>query len=397
MWWPATTCPRCWRAEPWLASKSKTLRSWGSIAAGRAYGKHKAEEAPRREIRGEGRWLPSVITGADGKAVATVPMPGTTTAWRLTARGCTVETLVGQATAPTLTRKDFFVELKTPSFLREGDELRAVGRVHNLTGLAGPVTLKLRVLDARDNTKVLAEREKTVEVKANSGAEVAFDAVTVPATLEITTELTAIAGPNRDALSLDIPVKPWGLPYAAHAGGTAEADTAAVVGLPGERPYSSLWMSVALGPDVRTSVLDMALRRGWAGPCESLARLRPPAWGETPANDLLAAATALRYAQTGKVDETYPRQLSARARALVASLVASQSAEGDWTCQSLSHLTTARVFWALIEARNSGIVVNKDTLDKAAAALLKQFEACDVNDNDSKAVILHALSTDQTR
>jgi TolA-binding protein len=353
------------------------------------------EAAPRREIKGEGRWLPSVVTGADGRAVATVPMPETTTAWRLTARGCTVETLVGQATAPTLTRKDFFVELKTPSFLREGDEIRAVGRVHNLTDYAGPVTLKFRMLDASDKTKVLAEREKTIEVKAKSGAEVAFDAVTVPALLEITTELTGTAGPNRDALTLELPVKPWGLAYAAHAGGTAEADIAAVVGLPAERPYSSLWMSVALGPDVRTSVLDMALRRGWAGPCEAMARLTPPSWGDTPANDLLAAATALRYAQTGKVDENYPRQLSGRARALVASLVASQAPDGNWNCQSLGHLTTTRVFWALIEARNSGIVVNKDTIEKAAAALLKQFEACDANDNDSKAVILHALSTDK--
>ena len=112
-------------------------------------GRNRPKPPPRREVRGEGRWLPAVVTGADGKAVATVPMPETTTAWRLTARGCTVETLVGQATAPTLTRKDFFVELKTPSFLREGDEIRVVGRVHNLTDFAGPVTLKLRVLDAQ--------------------------------------------------------------------------------------------------------------------------------------------------------------------------------------------------------------------------------------------------------
>jgi len=355
----------------------------------------KREEAPRREIKGEGRWLPAIVTGADGKAVATVPMPETTTAWRLTAHGCTVETLVGQAKAQTLTRKDFFVELKTPSFLREGDELRAVGRVHNLTDFSGPVTLKFRVLDAEDKTKVLAEREQSVEVKANSGVEVAFDAVTMPATLAISTELTGAAGTNRDALSLDLPVKPWGFQYVAHAGGTADADTAAVVGLSDQRAYSSLWMSVAIGPDVRTAVLDLALRRGWFGPCDAMARLSPPGWGDTPANDLLAAAAGLRYAQSGKVDATYPRQLSARARAMVASLVASQAADGSWNCQSLGHLTTARVFWALIEARNSGIVVNKDTLDKAAAALLKQFEACDADDNDSKAVILHALSTDK--
>ncbi|MCX6878934.1 MAG: tetratricopeptide repeat protein [Verrucomicrobia bacterium] len=374
--------------------------------AGEAKPGDKAAAPPRREVRGEGRWLPSIITGADGKAVATVPLPETTTAWRLTARGCTVETLVGQATAQTLTRKDFFVELKTPAFLREGDELRVVGRIHNLTDFAGPVLMKLRVLDAKDKAKVLAEREKTIEVKAKAGAEVAFDAVTVPAALEIITELTGTANlpggtegatgnPQRDALALSIPVKPWGLQYAAHAGGSANADTAAVLGLPGGRPYSSLWMSVAIGPDVRTAVLDMALRRSWAGPCNDMARLLPPAWGDTPANDLLAAATALRYANTGKVDETYTRQLAARARALVAALVAGQAADGTWACQSLGHLTTARVFWALIEARQSGIVVHKDAIEKAAAALLKQFEACDANDNDSKAVILHALSTDK--
>ena len=355
----------------------------------------KTEAAPRREVRGEGRWLPSVVTGADGKAVARLPMPETTTAWRLTARGCTVETLVGQASAQTLTRKNFFVEFKTPSFLREGDELRVVGRAHNLTDYAGPATLKLRVLDAADKVKVLAEREKTIDVKANSGAEVVFDAVTVPAALEITTELTGVAGPHNDALTLALPVRPWGLAYAAHAGGSADADTGAVVGLSADCPYSSLWMSVAVGPDVRTSVLDMALRRGWGGPIDALARLQPPGWGDTPANDLLAAAAALRYANSGEVAETYTRQLSDRARALVASQVAAQAADGTWTCQLLRHLTTARVFWALIEARNSGIVVNKETLDKAAAALLKQFEACDANDSDAKAVILHSLSTDK--
>ena len=358
----------------------------------------KAAPPARREVKGEGRWLPSIITGADGKAIASVPLPETTTAWRLTARGCTVETLVGQATAQTLTRKDFFVDFKTPAFLREGDELRVVGRIHNLTDYAGPVDLKVRVLDAKDKTKLLAERQKTIEVKGRSGAEVAFDALTVPAALEITTELTAIASPNAtalkppgDALTVNIPVRPWGLPYAAHAGGSAKTDAAAVLGLPAGRPYSSCWMSVAIGPDIRTAVLDMALRRSFSGPCEPMARLLPPTPGDTAANDLLASATALRYANTGKVGATYTQQLSSRARALVAALVASQAADGNWSCQSLGHLTTARVFWALIEARQSGIVVNKDTLEKAAAALLKQFEACDANDNDSKAVILHEI------
>ena len=187
------------------------------------------EVQTRREVRGEGRWLPSVVTGADGKAVATIKMPETTTAWRLTARGCSVETLVGEATAYTLTRKDFFVELKAPSFLREGDEIRTVGRVHNLTDFAGKVPLTLKIYDPKNPTKVLVTREKSVDVKAKGGAEVAFDAFVIPKLLNLTFGLSGSAGEQKDSLVLDVPVQPWGIPYAAHAGGTANADTAAVL------------------------------------------------------------------------------------------------------------------------------------------------------------------------
>jgi len=366
-----------------------------NLSDNRPMSSEKSATAPRREVRGEGRWLPAVITGADGKAVATIPMPETTTGWRLTARGCAIETLVGEARAQTLTRKDFFVELKTPSFLREGDELRVVGRVHNLTATAGPVTLSLRVLDAKDPSKVLATQEKKIEVKAKSGAEVTFDAITAPAALAIALELKGSAGTQTDMLAQSIPVKPWGIPYVAHAGGVAEADTVAVLGLSSNRPYSSTWMSIALGPDIRTSVLDMALRRPEFGLCADMARIAPPCWDGHPANDLLAIAAALAYANSGRVEETYARQLAERARALVAGLVSSQGADGNWPSQALGHLTTARVFWALTQARQAGIVVNTETLNKAAAFLQKQFEGCDANDSDSKAVLLHALSCDK--
>ena len=363
------------------------LRLSGDKAASRA-------KAPaRREVRGEGRWLPSIVTGTDGKAVASIKMPETTTAWRLTARGCTVETLVGQATATTLTRKDFFVELKTPAFLREGDEIRAVGRIHNLTDFAGGVPFTLRVLDAKDHTKVLATREKSVEVKAKGGAEIAFDSFVIPNTLNVVFELAATAGEQKDILEQTMPVQPWGLPYAAYAGGTANSDTAAVLRLPEGRKYSSTWMTLSIGPDVKTSVLDMALNN--FGPLADMARVMPPPWGEHPSNELLASASALAYANAGKNSEMYSRRLTERTRALVASLVTTQAPDGSWTSDVVTGYTTARVFWALIAARNAGIAVHKDTIDKAAAFLLKQLEGFDANDNDSKAIVLHALSTDK--
>lgn len=351
------------------------------------------EEPPRREVRGEGRWLPSVVTGADGKAVATIKMPETTTAWRLTARGCSVETLVGEATANTLTRKDFFVELKTPSFLREGDEIRVVGRVHNLTDFAGKVPLTLKIYDPKNPGKVLVTREKSVDVKAKGGAEVAFDAFVVPNLLNLTFGLSGSAGDQKDSLALDVLVQPWGIPYAAHAGGTANADTAAVLTLPEGREYSSTLMTISIGPEVRNAVLDMALRT--RGPLADHARIMPPIWGGHPSNDLLATATALAYANKGKADETYQRRLAEQARTLVAELVSSQADNGSWNSGITSEATTARSFWALVEARNAGIAVNKATLDKTAEFLLNQLKGFEANDNDSKAIVLHALSTDK--
>lgn len=358
-----------------------------------AAGAKPAAAAPRHEVRGEGRWLPSIITAANGKAVATIKLPETTTAWRLTARGCTVATLVGQATAATLTRKDFFVELKLPPFLREGDEIRATARTHNLTDFAGPVPLTLRIRDAKDLTKVIATREAKTEIKAKGGAEVAFESFTIPAALELVLELSGNAGEHQDKLEQTIPVQPWGLPYAAHAGGITNTDTAAVIRLPDGRTYDSLWMTVAVGPDVRTTVLDMALR-GFA-PSRDMARLMPPVWGEHPANDLLATAAALAYANSGNLTGTYQFQLADRGRALIAALVSSQAKDGSWNSNITGGFTTARAFWALTAARQAGLAVHQPTLDQAVAYLTKQLAGFDANDNDSKAIILHALSCDK--
>ena len=99
-------------------------------------------------------------------------------------------------------------------------------------GRAGDdAALTLRVLDPKDKTKVLATREKSVDVKAKGGAEVAFDVFTIPNILNATFELTGSAGEQKDCLELTVPVQPWGLPYVAHAGGTANTDTAAVLRL----------------------------------------------------------------------------------------------------------------------------------------------------------------------
>ena len=152
-------------------------------------------------------------------------------------------------------------------------------------------------------------------------------------------------------------------------------------------------MSISVGPEVRNAVLDMALQN--YGPFMDYARIMPPIWGGHPSNDLLATATALAYANKGKADDVYRRRLAEQARTLVAELVSSQASNGSWDSGITSEPTTARAFWALVEARNAGIAVNKATLDKTAEFLLNQLKGFEANDNDSKAIVLHALSTDK--
>ena len=57
------------------------------------------------------------------------------TTWRLTARGATADTRVGQAMARTTVTKDLIVRVITPRFLTEGDEVTTPVIAHNyLTG-----------------------------------------------------------------------------------------------------------------------------------------------------------------------------------------------------------------------------------------------------------------------
>ncbi len=60
-------------------------------------------------------------------------------------------------------------------------------------------------------------------------------------------------------------------------------------------------MTISVGPEVRNAVLDMALRN--YGSLRDYARIMPPILGGHPANDLLATATALAYANNGKADD----------------------------------------------------------------------------------------------
>src|SRR5207248_10693398 len=116
-------------------------------------------------------WTPSVATGKDGTARVTFKAPTALSRYRFTARGVTgADTLAGQSTADLAVRKDFFVDLKVPSVLTEGDKPRLSARVHHV-GPRGAATVRLSAY-AGDRERVFT---KTIDVKADGVDEVTFE------------------------------------------------------------------------------------------------------------------------------------------------------------------------------------------------------------------------------
>src|SRR5262249_60877703 len=93
------------------------------------------------------------------------------------ARGVTgSDSLVGQTSAELVVKKDFFVDLKVPAVLTQGDRPRFQARLHHL-GVTGSVALKLSVY-AGQREEVYP---RTLEVKGDGVDEVLFEAYEWPA------------------------------------------------------------------------------------------------------------------------------------------------------------------------------------------------------------------------
>ncbi len=235
------------------------------------------------------------MTGADGTAEVELPLPENTTEWRLTARGATVETLVGEATASVVTRKDFFVEIKAPASLQERDQVRVLARVHNLGSYEGDAEVVAHACGAGPtSTACSSSGSGTVRVEEAATAEVLLDAFEVPAELALEIRVDRAGGrplrrrgPSRPGAPVGHRVRrPW-----RRRG--ARATPTCILELPAGPTYGSRWLTVigrALAGARRPR--DGAGRRA-AG---RRAAVRPR-WGGHPASELLAAVSALEYAR----------------------------------------------------------------------------------------------------
>jgi tetratricopeptide (TPR) repeat protein len=356
-------------------------------------------------------WNPGVVTGKDGKARVTFKAPQALSAYRIMARGVTgAETLVGQTTASLTVRKNFFVDIKVPSSLTQGDKPRFIAQVHHL-GLQGTVQLKL--------TAYAGGREevypRTVEIKGDGVQEMIFEPFEVPDADSVRLSLTGAIGELTDDLTTEIPIRPWGIQAYASVSGTSSDGTAEFVGLPKGRTYENPEMVIAISPTLTRMIVELALGRDFSSMgSPTNCRILPPPSGTTAdrAADLLAAASGLTYLRaTRSSGAPDVERLTGRIQGLVAELIAAQNEDGGWPWVSTrplpgagqnqapalpsDRLTSAAVLWALASVEPLGLLTDVKVVDKGAAWLNQAAATSwtNVRDLDARATLLHALST----
>ncbi|MGC8640208.1 MAG: MG2 domain-containing protein, partial [Isosphaeraceae bacterium] len=355
-------------------------------------------------------WNPSVVTDKDGKAKITFKAPSALSEYRISARGVTgAETLVGQTTASLTVRKNFFVDLKIPSTLTQGDKPRFIAQVHHL-GLQGTVNLKLSIYaGGRDEVY-----PKTVEIKRDGVAEVLFEPFEVPDADVVRLTLTGALGELADELTTEIPIRPWGVQAYATVSGTSSDGTAAFVGLPKGRTYENPEMVIVISPTLERMIVELALGRDISILLANTnCRIVPPPSGTLAdrASDLIAATSALSYLRTTRsAGSPDAKRVADRVQGLIAELIAAQNEDGGWpwvssglrppsqvnqqTAVASDRLTSASVLWSLAMAEQAGLLPDPKVLDKAVAYVTQAMAGgTNSRDLDSRAILLHALST----
>src|SRR5262249_16473907 len=112
----------------------------------------------------------------------------------------------------------------------------------------------------------------------------------------------------------------------------------------------------------------------------------------------------LSYLKSTKAtDAPEASRLTERIQGLVAELVTSQNEDGGWPWvvargpgnRPSDRLTSARVVWALSTAESLGLMTDPKVLAKATTWLTQVSASnwTDLNDLETRAALLHALST----
>jgi uncharacterized protein YfaS (alpha-2-macroglobulin family) len=312
-------------------------------------------------------WTPSVRTGTDGSARVEVKFPDNLTTWRMTARGVTRATQVGQATAEVIARKDLLVRMETPRFITQGDELLIATTVHNYLSTGKQTKVQFSASGVE-----LKEHERTVTIAANGEQRIDWK-ITAPKTGEAKFTVKALTDEESDAMELKVPILPRGVKSAtsatANLDGASESKSLALA-IPSNADVATGEMFINLSPSAASSILgalDDLIGYPYGCVEQTMSRFLPT----------VVVADAL-----GKIDvpfdaakrEELPKMV-AKGLTRLYNLQHSDGGWGWWEHDQTNPFMTAYVMYGMTVAKRAGHDVDEDRYQRGIGSLLSQIES----------------------
>ncbi|HMB26491.1 MAG TPA: alpha-2-macroglobulin family protein, partial [Blastocatellia bacterium] len=376
-----------------LSAVANTARG-GAKAAFEAPGQEPAVQV-RSDFRSTIFWQPDVVTDKDGKAVVKVKFPDSLTRWRATARVVTEGNQFGVASGAARTKQPLIVRLQAPRFFVAGDLATVSAVINNNTDQAMTVAPSLQaegvtITGFLSDGKPVKGEQGPVEVKANGEARVDWViAAQQPGAAKL--KVTARGDKHADAMERDFIVHEHGVEKLIARSGKLRGDDVTIkLDLPKERNPETTKLTVQITPSMAVTMLDaLPYLIDYPYGCveQTMSRFLPAAITAKTLKDLgLNAETVMNKAFGGvepeHADKTHPQGkknlqlLDEMIRQGLDRLYDFQHSDGGWGWWKegdSDHFMTAYVVWGLTLARDAGVQIKTDALERGANFLDKEI------------------------
>ena len=308
-------------------------------------------------------FLGSVVTDAQGNAVATAKLPDNLTTFRIMAIAVTATDRYGKGESSLLVTRPLLARQALPRFVRPGDQFTAGAVINRRDGAAVPVNVRASAVGVNLN----GSPDKTVTLAASRGAEVRFPFVATRVD-SVTFRFDVNGGGFADAVRVSLPVRPEYHPRVLTLAGVLR-DTATVeLPLPATIDPAKSHLSVSLG------VSPLPMIRGMA----QTLHVYPYYCSEqviSAAMPLIALFRAQRQSGTPML-ATDPRGDIARAVDMLSRRQRSDGGIGYWSSDDwTSAWLSAYAGIVLLDARDAGVKVDSMVLNRLAAYLTRDLHA----------------------
>ena len=367
----------------------------------------------RSDFRSTLIWEPSIITNDSGIANVSLQYADSLTSWNAKARVTSRTNQVGIGSTVTRTKMPLIARLQAPRFFLVGDSVTISGVLNNNTDEPQTVTPELHVkgltlmamLQNGQAVKGIGE----VEIPANGEARIDWQ-VAVESPGQASLKLIAKSDKYADAMERNYTIYEHGVErFIAKSGKVRGNDVTVRLDIPSERKIESTALMVQVSPSMAVTMLDaLPYLIDYPYGCteQTMSRFLPAAITAKTLNDLgikpeVAMAKVFGGIEQQFADKTHPKgkqdlkKLDEITQASLNRLYDFQHGDGGWGWWKegdSDHFMSAYVLWGLCLAKDAGLDVKQDAIDRAAVYLDSELVEEEAN-YDQQAWILHALAS----